>query len=195
MPRHIRSAWLKTLATVAAVLLFSGLVGWFTGHLWLCIALGALATLAWHYWRLRSVLRRLTARQRWDTAEEGTGVWNELDRLLYRNQVEMRVRKRRLLDMLRSYRAAAAALPDAVVVLDRNSQRVQWFNEAATALLGLHHPGDLGEALVERLQPMPLAHWLAGGRNAEPILDVPSPVDPAIRLNLRLIPIRRTTGC
>ncbi len=188
MPRHIRSAWLKTLATVAAVLLFSGLVGWFTGHLWLCIALGALATLAWHYWRLRSVLRRLTARQRWDTAEEGTGVWNELDRLLYRNQVEMRVRKRRLLDMLRSYRAAAAALPDAVVVLDRNSQRVQWFNEAATALLGLHHPGDLGEALVERLQPMPLAHWLAGGRNAEPILDVPSPVDPAIRLNLRLIP-------
>ena len=67
----------------------------------------------------------------------------------------------RLLDMLRSYRAAAAALPDAVVVLDRNSQRVQWFNEAATALLGLHHPGDLGEALVERLQPMPLAHWLA----------------------------------
>ncbi len=181
MPRHIRSAWLKTLATVAAVLLFAGLVGWFTGHLWLCIALGALATLAWHYWRLRTVLRRLTARQRWDTAEEGTGVWNELDRLLYRNQVEMRVRKRRLLDMLRSYRAAAAALPDAVVVLDRNSQRVQWFNEAATALLGLHHPGDLGEALVERLQPMPLAHWLAGGRNAEPILDVPSPVDPAIR--------------
>src|ERR1700730_11805107 len=82
MPRHIRSAWLKTLATVAAVLLFAGLVGWFTGHLWLCIALGALATLAWHYWRLRSVLRRLTARQRWDTAEEGTGVWNELDRLL-----------------------------------------------------------------------------------------------------------------
>ena len=64
MPRHIRSAWLKTLATVAAVLLFSGLVGWFTGHLWLCIALGALATLTWHYWRLRSVLRRLTARQR-----------------------------------------------------------------------------------------------------------------------------------
>ena len=188
MPRHIRSAWLKTLATVAIVLLLAGLVGWFTGHLWLCIALAALATLVWHYWRLRRVLRRLTARQRWDTAEEGTGVWNELDRLLYRNQVEMRVRKRRLLDMLRSYRAAAAALPDAVVVLDRNSQRVQWFNEAATALLGLHHPGDLGEALVERLQPMPLAHWLAGGRNAEPILDVPSPVDPAIRLNLRLIP-------
>ena len=162
MPRHIRSAWLKTLATVAAVLVLAGVVGYFSGHLWLCIALAALGTLTWHYWRLRRVLRRLTARQRWETAEEGSGVWNELDRLLYRNQVEMRVRKRRLLDMLRSYRAAAAALPDAVVVLDRNSQRVQWFNEAATAPPGLHPPGAPGPALVARLQPLPPAPRLAG---------------------------------
>jgi len=187
MPRHIRSAWFKTLASLAAVLLLAGVVGWLTGHLWMAIALTAMGSLAWHYWRLRRVLGRLTARQRWGIADS-TGVWNELDRVVHRNQLEMRARKRRLLDMLRSYRAAAAALPDAVVVLDRNSQRVQWFNEAATTLLGLHHPGDLGQALVQRLQPMPLAHWLAGGRNAEPILDVPSPVDPAVRLNLRLIP-------
>jgi len=187
MPRHIRSAWLKTLASLAVLLLVAAGLGVASGHVWMCIALASIAALAWHYWRLRKVLRRLTARQRWDMSG-GDGVWNELDRLLYRNQLEMRMRKRRLLDMLRSYRAAAAALPDAVVVVDRNSQRVQWFNESATTLLGLHHPGDLGEALVERLQPMPLAHWLAGGRNAEPILDVPSPVDPAIRLNLRLIP-------
>src|SRR5690606_12292839 len=187
MPRTIRSAWLKTLASLATVLLLAGAVGWLLGNGWMGVALAATGALAWHYWRLRRVLGRLTARRRWDIAQ-GTGVWNELDRVVSRNQLEMRVRKRRLLDMLRSYRAAAAALPDAVVVLDRNSQRVQWFNEAATTLLGLHHPGDLGQALVQRLQPMPLAHWLAGGRNAEPILDVPSPVDPATRLNLRLIP-------
>lgn len=187
MPRHIRSAWFKTLATLAAVLLLAGVLGYVAGHMWMAVALASISALAWHYWRLRRILGRLTARQRAEIAR-GAGVWNELDRVVHRNQLEMRVRKRRLLDMLRSYRAAAAALPDAVVVLDRNSQRVQWFNEAATALLGLHHPTDLGQALVERLQPMPLAHWLAGGRNAEPILDVPSPVDPAIRLNLRLIP-------
>ena len=58
----------------------------------------------------------------------------------------------------------------------------------ATALLGLQHPADMDAPLVERLQPLPLAHWLAGGRNAEPILDANSPVDPGIRLHLRLIP-------
>ena len=47
------------------------------------------------------------------TPSAGDNVWNELDRLLYRSQSEMRTRKRRLIDMLRAYRAAAAALPDA----------------------------------------------------------------------------------
>jgi len=187
MPRQFRSAWLKTLATVAALLLLAGLLGALLGKPAWVVALAALGILAWHYWRLRQVLLRLTARQRWET-RDGTGVWNELDRLLYRNQQEMRARKRRLLDMLRSYRAAADALPDAVVVVDRNTQRIQWFNEAATGLLGLRHPADMVAALVERLQPLPLAHWLAGGRNAEPILDANSPVDAGIRLHLRLIP-------
>ncbi|MEO6138722.1 MAG: phosphate regulon sensor histidine kinase PhoR, partial [Luteimonas sp.] len=99
-----------------------------------------------------------------------------------------RARKRRLINMLRAYRAAAAALPDAVVVVERNSQRILWFNESATRLLGLRHPVDLEAPLVERLQPLPIAHWLASGRNAEPLSDMPSPVASDVRINLRLIP-------
>ncbi len=187
MPQHIRSAWFKTLGTLALILSTALVLGLIAGHAWMALALTSLGVLAWHYWRLRRVLQRLTARQRWEPAHSN-GAWNELDRLLYRSQAEMRARKRRLLDMLRTYRAAAAALPDAVVVVDRNSQRVQWFNEAAGSLLGLLYPGDLGVSVVERLQPLPLAHWLAAGRNAEPMLDAASPLDPDMRLNLRLIP-------
>ena len=187
MPRQFRSAWLKTLTTLATLLLSATVLGALFGAAMPALALAALSILVWHYWRLRQMLRRLTARRRWETSH-GVGVWNELDRLLYRNQQEVRMRKRRLLEMLRSYRAAAAALPDAVVVVDRNTQRIQWFNEAATSLLGLHHPADMDAPLVERLQPLPLAHWLAGGRNAEPILDANSPVDAGLRLHLRLIP-------
>lgn len=185
MPQHIRSAWLKTLGTLALLLGAAVVAGVLIGHVWMALTLTALGVLAWHYWRLRQVLRRLTARQRAEPAA-GIGAWNELDRLLYRSQAEMRARKRRLIEMLRTYRAAAQALPDAVVVVDRNSQRVQWFNKAAGGLLGLHHPGDMGVSIVERLQP--LAHWLAAGRNAEPMLDAASPADPDLRLNLRLIP-------
>ena len=186
MPPHARSAWLRTLGLLALCMAAAALLGLAVGHPWPVVTLAAFGVLGWHYWRLRRVLQRLTARRRLPPPS-GEGVWNELDRLLHRSQAEMRGRKRRLVEMLRAYRAVAAALPDAVVVVDRNSQRVQWFNQASGPLLGLRYPGDLGVPLVQRLQPLPLAHWLAGGRNAEP-LETPSPLDPAVTLSMRLIP-------
>jgi two-component system phosphate regulon sensor histidine kinase PhoR len=65
---------------------------------------------------------------------------------------------------------------------------VRWFNDAATRLLGLHYPDDIDAALGERLQPLPISRWLAAGRHAEPMIDAASPVDPSLRLSLRLIP-------
>ena len=186
MPPRTRLAWLKTLGQLTLILLGSAVVGVALGHPWPVITLGALGVVAWHYWRLRNVLLRLTARQRL-TPPLGEGVWNELDRLLYRSQSEMRTRKRRLIEMLRAYRAAATALPDAIVVVDRLSQRVLWFNEACKPLLGMQYPEDMGAPLVQRLQPLPLAHWLASGRHAE-TLEVPSPVNSSVTLSLRLIP-------
>ena len=187
MSPEARNAWFRTLGQLALVLVLGLAVGLLAGQPWLALTVAALGVVAWHYWKLRKVLLRLTARQRLDPPQ-GIGVWNELDRLLFRSQSEMRARKRRLLAMLRAYRAAAAALPDAVVVVERNSQRVLWFNEAATPLLGLHHPRHQGASIVTALQPLPMSHWLAAGRNAEPMADVASPANPDLRLSLRLIP-------
>ena len=187
MSPDARSAWFRTLGQLALVLVLGLGIGLLLGHPWPALTIAALGVVAWHYWKLRNVLLRLTARQRL-APSSGVGVWNELDRLLSRSQHEMRARKRRLLAMLRAYRAAAAALPDAVVVVERNTQRVLWFNEAATPLLGLHHPHHQGTPIVAALQPLPMAQWLASGRNAEPMIDVASPANPDLRLHLRLIP-------
>ncbi len=187
MPFHARSAWFKTLGQLAFVLLAGLLLGMVTGHVWPVMTFTALAVVTWHYWKLRQVLIRLTARQRL-APPQGDGIWNELDRLLYRSNSETRARKRRLIEMLRAYRAAAAAMPDAIVVVERSTQRTLWFNEAANHLLGLRYPRDIGAVISDRLQPLPIAHWLAAGRHAEPLLDTPSPVRNEIRLSLRLIP-------
>ena len=187
MPPHLRAAWRRTLLVLVALFAGATALGLLLGQAGWVLATTALGVLAWHYWRLRRILLGLTARRRREPARGG-GAWNELDQLLYRSQSEMRARKRRLLRILRAYRAAAAALPDAVVVVDRNTQRTIWFNRAAHDLLGLRYPRDLDVPVVERLRPLPLAHWLAAGRNAEPLHDAPSPVDERVRLNLRLIP-------
>ncbi len=187
MPPRAHPAWIRTLGQLALVLAAAVIAGLLLGHAWAVVTFAALGVVAWHYWKLHGVLRRLTDRQRL-APPRGVGVWNELDRLLHRSQVDMRARKRRLLDMLRAYRAAAMALPDAVVVVERNSQRVLWFNSAATSLLGLAYPRDINAALGQRLQSMALAPWLSAGRNAEPLMDAASPLDPELRLSLRLIP-------
>ncbi len=136
--------------------------------LFLAAALAALAALAAVRWYIRQ-------RQR-------------LKEQLEHERRGSRAQKRRLVAMLRAYRALADALPDAVIVAERDSQRIAWFNAAATRLLGLRYPGDIEAPLGERLQPLPLSRWLASGRMAEPLSDVASPLDPAVRLSLRLVP-------
>lgn len=187
MPSPTHTAWFRSLGRLALVLLVALAIGLLLGRVWAALAIVALGALAWHYWKLHAVLQRLAAHRR-TRISKGTGVWSELDRQLHRSQRDAHERRQRLLGMLRAYRAIAAALPDAIVLVDRDSQRVEWFNEAATSLLGLQHPRDIGAPLGERLQPLPIAHWLTAGRNAEPLLDTPSPLDPALRLHLRLIP-------
>jgi two-component system phosphate regulon sensor histidine kinase PhoR len=187
MPVDNRRAWSGTLARSILLLVVATVLGALFGRAWPALALAALALLASHAWQLQRVLQRLQMRKRLPDPQ-GVGAWRQLDRLLHRNQHETRARNRRLLAMLRAYRAAAAALPDAVVVVERNRQRILWFNEAATRLLGLHAPRDIDAPLGARLQPLPIAHWLASGRHAEPMSDVAAPVSAEIRLNLRLIP-------
>ena len=187
MPTFPQTPWKAILVRLALPLAAALAIGLALGQPWPALALAAIGLLAWQQLRLRRVVRRLASRQR-IASDGGNDAWGELDQLLHRNQDETRHRAQRLVEMLRAYRAAAAALPDAVVVLERNSQRVQWFNEAAGRLLGLRYPEDTQASLGERLRPLPIAHWLAAGRNAEPLADVASPVDPAIRLSLRLIP-------
>ena len=98
-------------------------------------------------------------------------------------------RTRRLAGQLRALRNAAAALPDALVLLDRES-RVRWFNEAAVRLLGLRRPRDRRAVLSTRLAGTAIADWLTGGDDA-PLDDVPAPADSTLHLSLSLLPVGR----
>ncbi|HZX81143.1 MAG TPA: phosphate regulon sensor histidine kinase PhoR [Lysobacter sp.] len=181
-----RSAWLRTIGLLALPPGVGLLAGAVAGHPSLGLAVGALLALGWQSLRVRGLAARLTSARR---ARPGASkdIYGEIERLLHRRQSGTRLRKRRLLAMLRAYSAAAAVLPDAVVVVARDTQRIVWFNEAGTTLLGLRYPPDVEASIVERLPGLPLASWLARGRNAEPI-EIPSPLDPAVTLSLRLQP-------
>jgi two-component system phosphate regulon sensor histidine kinase PhoR len=108
---------------------------------------------------------------------------------IHRRLASDRSRKRRLIGLLRDFRAAAAALPDGVVVL-RAGSGILWLNEAAIRLLGLsarHRGGAIESVFTDPA----VQTWLAAGPGKEPMVDVAAPGDPATRLSLRQIRYQR----
>lgn len=95
-------------------------------------------------------------------------------------------RRTELFGLLRAFRDAAAALPDALVAVDED-QRILWFNAAAGRLLGLEYPSHLGASLRDVVAIPGIIDWIEAG-GAEALTEVTAPNDPDVHLSVRLIP-------
>ena len=180
-------SWLPHSLRLLLPLLLVVAMGALLGAPWVALCVALFVLVAWQHWQLRRLLQRLNTRRYLHTSAR-QDIWGQVDAALVQQQTATRARRQRLLSMLRAYRAVAATLPDAIILIERNTQRILWFNEAATPLLGLHAAQHRHRPVAEALKPLPIAQWLTGGRNAEPMQDVASPVNAQMRLNLRLLP-------
>ena len=95
------------------------------------------------------------------------------------------VRARRLATQLRDLRSVAGLLPDALVLLDAQG-RVRWSNPAAASVLGIAWPRDRGVPVAERFARSEVGQWLR--QHDDESEDVAAPTDPAVRLQMALIP-------
>jgi two-component system phosphate regulon sensor histidine kinase PhoR len=184
---RLRRAWWQSLRRMALVLLLGALVGVVAQDFWPAFAVTCALIAGWNLWRLHRVLARVERRRRLPP-NTGGGLWNALESALYRRQAHGRARTRRLLRLLRGYRQAASAMHDGALIVQRTSSRIVWFNKAARRLLGLHYPRSLDTNLLDALDSPLARDWLLAGRVDEPLMDVPCPTDPALRLSLRLLP-------
>jgi two-component system phosphate regulon sensor histidine kinase PhoR len=184
---RLRRAWWQSLRRLAMLLLLAALVGLSLQAFWPVFAATCALVAGWNLWRLHRVLARLERRQRLPP-NPGGGLWNALESGLYRRQQHGRSRTRRLLRLLRGYRQAATAMHDGALIVQRTSSRIVWFNKSARRLLGLHYPRSLDTNLLDALDSPLARDWLLAGRVDEPLMDVPCPTDPELRLSLRLLP-------
>ncbi len=181
-------AWQVSLGRFVVLLAVALAVGWWF-DLTLYTALAALFGYSvWSLVSLYQIQSWLRSRQRRPPPED-RGVWSDISTHMYTKLHTERSRKRRLVNLLRAFREGAAALPDGVVVLTRG-RSVVWFNEAAARLLGLVTPRDRG-AHIDEFLPQPVKSWLTEDPAQEPLREVASNLDAAIRLSFRLIPYSR----
>ncbi len=184
-----QNPWQVSIGRLVLLLVSATLIGLATGQLaWaLLIALGGYVALSIR--SLYRIQRWLRSRRRTPPPEDW-GVWSDLAHMIDARLDQERSRKRRMLALLRTFREAAAILPDGIVVTTLGRE-VLWFNESAARLLDLDVRSSRGLRLDALLASPRAQAWLAEPGIPEPLFDVTSPHDPNLRLSLRLIAYTR----
>jgi two-component system phosphate regulon sensor histidine kinase PhoR len=180
MTRDLSSELRLAIAGLIACLL----VGWVIGRPLLVPLLGTAVYLGWHLLNLQRLLRYLKDKEA--PVPESSGAWSVVFRGVERIKKRERKRKKRLQKAVDDFRQAASAMPDAAVIL-KDDGEITWFNKAATELLGLQHPQDLEQHIVNLIRAPAFVDYMERGSFNEP-LDFVSPVNENIHLLLRVVP-------
>ena len=165
----MRAQLLRTAALTAA----AGLVAWPLAHF----------VAGWAGWGFFSAvlvaqllfqLRNFSRLERWsrdpvvDASLEGEGDWDNVFGRLYRHEKEMRGVIARRDAEIRMLIAAAQALTDGVVLLDRNDN-ILFCNHTAEDQLGLRIASDRGQAVVNLVRQPEFAAYLDAGDFSKPL--------------------------
>lgn len=167
------------------LLLFSiaitALIGYLLGITLPLLLILLAAMLSWHLrniYRLHAWLRE----NKTIYPPDGEGIWSDIQDMLFRKIHSSRQNRHQLMNVIREFRTAASALPDAVVSLD-NRNIIIWMNQPCTFLLGIRHNQDIGAAINNFIRHPDFITWLEK-ENDEPLF-LSSPKNNQVRLSFR----------
>jgi len=181
----VHTSFWHEIRVLAGIALASLVLGAITGRYFLVAAVGFglyIGVTLRHLYRLHLWLRRRDAR---DIPDAG-GLWGDVFNELRKRVKHTGRREDQLAGALDRFRSAAAAMPDAVVIVSEN-EGIDWANPAAATLLGIHFPRDTGMRLGNLLRDPELADYLRRHELAEP-LEMPSPANSQLTVALQIIP-------
>jgi two-component system phosphate regulon sensor histidine kinase PhoR len=179
------SVWAEELFKVGWRVALGGMIGFWFDQALLGLLIAVALYLSLHLRHLRR-LRIWIERPKHTELPEVGGLWGEVFEGLLDQQRRHRKRKKQLASILAQFQASTAALPDGAVVLAGRGE-IAWFNNAAQALLGLRIPQDIGLRVANLLRHPDFTRYIAEG-DYEGEVEMPSPINRAIMLNLRIIP-------
>jgi two-component system, OmpR family, phosphate regulon sensor histidine kinase PhoR len=177
--------WLKEIWRLLAFLAVAFLAGLLLGHMTAFLFGGLLGFLLWQSFRLHRFSRWLASGE-----EMAPRHGNDLTGELYYQVQGLRSRARRreqaLREALDQYRASAAALPDATLVLDADDC-IEWMNRSAASLLGLDAGGDIGRKIQNLLRHPDFIRYLYSG-DYSGALEISLPDEDERRIEIHIVP-------
>jgi two-component system phosphate regulon sensor histidine kinase PhoR len=139
------------------------------GEIVLAVLAAALALrVAYHAWHV-ATLRRWLREPSLERLPRGRGVWEDLLAELHRYLRRRDADAAEIGRALTRFRAAARALPDGVVILDREN-RIEWSNPTAAAHFGIDARRDAGQGVTNLIRHPDFVAYLRRGDFSEPVL-------------------------
>ncbi len=163
-------AWAGFLGTLAAIAV-AALAAWPTlgaDAALGVLALGLLLALLHHVRNLAAFMRWLEAPKR-ETLPNGSGAWETALAALHRHFRSRDEAEREVAEALARFRAAGQALPDGVVILNRDWQ-IEWANPNAERHLGIDASRDAGQAVTNLLRSPDFVTYLESDSFTEPLV-------------------------
>jgi len=157
------------------------LLGWLAGYPLQAVTMGLLAYLTWHLANLWRLYRWL--QQPGTDVPESLGIWSDVYERIASLEKDNQQQKEQYRGMLAEFRQLTDAFPDATLVMDAQ-RNITWFNQAAQALLGLRSPQDLGKPVTNLIRGPDFANWLVVPGWVKSPLEMPSPRDDNVWLNI-----------
>jgi two-component system phosphate regulon sensor histidine kinase PhoR len=184
--RPFRSiVWRREVVKLFGFAITGALLGWIFGFPLLGCTLAITLYAANHLRYLRHLRLWLAAPKQHALPELG-GIWGEVFEALQLLERRNRKRKKKLAEILSEFQSSTAALPDGAVVLGEHGM-ILWFNRAAQALLGLRVSHDVGIRIANLIRHPSFTDYIAN-HAYEGEIEVPSPINRAVSLALRVIP-------
>jgi len=173
--------------------LAAGLLGFFLGAVPVFLCAFTMAYLAWHLFQIHRLRRWLRDPRAGEPL--GVGIWREITEGL-RGRLHAgagatrkggRKGKPKLNWVVKKFNESVSGLSDAAVLLDQDDG-IAWWNGPATCLLGIGRSDDRGKKITHLIRHPEFIGQLASQRRWPGPLEIPSPVDPDIRLTVLVVP-------
>lgn len=175
---------LKTEIYRIFLISFSALVfGVMTGFVWPSLLLAGLLYSIWLLYQTSRFYHWLASDFE-DLPPDSNGLWGDIFEALYKSHKERQESQRHLQQQLEQVRGFTAALREGVVLINPKGV-ITWWNQSAETLFAFREDTDLHQPLVNLIRTPAFIEFFRKGQFEEPI-DIPSPNNPAITLQIQL---------
>lgn len=177
-------SWTKSILRLFIYLALIVIFGVYLENVTLVLLIAAVTLIVFNYLHLYRLTKWLWQSRKM-SPPSASGLWEHVYEGVYYLQRRNRNKRRNLGELVKRFREGSEALPDAVVVVDKEA-KIVWCNRHARIEIGLKWPDDSGRRIDNLIRHPKFIEYFHSGEYHFPI-EIPAPTNPSKTFEYRIM--------